>query len=292
MVSVAELALSNEYKPISTEKYVIPISCTIALDIYSSTKPCNLKIGSLQKGLIFVVHGVERAGEGTGFGFPVVMYGEETYFSGSATVYVKQNCTGTEFRKEFVMNRIVRNQLKHVHLENPQARTFIRVLTDLYQKNRRFRYLALKEIVVNMGVKSAFIETAAIGKIPVTYKINGSHIDVEADFRQLKKRNPNKIFILNEQSATFFPRYQDSNGAEFVGKNVGAWDDVTAESAWLTDLDGQIGYRLWNVDDCVFRRGRETMKKCLDWSGLDYEVYPKKQTLKYSIEIFEGTPQI
>lgn len=291
MVSVAELALSSEYKQISTEKYVIPISPTIALEVYSNTKPCNLKIGGLQKGLVLVVHGVERVGEGTGFGFPVVMYGKETYFSGSATVYVKQTPDSTIIRKEFFMDRIARNRLGHIHLENRQARTLIKLLTVFYQKNRRFRYLELKELVIKMGVQSTFVATPVIGKIPVTYTINSYHTDVEADFRQLKKQKPKKIFILNEQSATFFPRYADSNNASFVGKQVGAWENVTAESAWLTDLKGQIGYHLWNIEDCVLRRGRETMKNCLDWSGLDYEVDPKKQTLKYSIEILGGAPQ-
>ena len=290
MASVTENALSRDYERLNSEKYTIPISCSVALEVYSNTKPCNLKIGDLQKGLILVYDGVERVGEGTGFGFPVLIYAKETYFSGSAEVWVKQTHDSVKVRKEFVMDRIARNKVGNVHLENQQARGLIRVLTDLYQKNRRFRYLALKELIVNMGVKSTFLETASIGKVPVTYTISGGTINVEVDFRQLRKPNLKKIFVLNEQSACFFPMYTDTNGANLLGKQMGAWDNVNAESACLTDLRERIGYRLWNIDDCVLRRGRETMKNCLDWSGLDYEVSPRKEVLEYGIEIFGGEP--
>lgn len=290
MASVAELALSREYKRLNSEKTTIPISRSVALDVYSNTKPCNLKIGNLQKGLVFAYDGVERVGEGTGFGFPVLIYPKETYFSGSAEVWVKQTRRVIKIRKEFMMDRIARNKLGNVHLENQQARAFIRVLTDLYQKNRRFRYLALKELIVNMGVKASFVETTPIGKVIVTYTIIGCYIDVEIDFRQLRRTHLKKIFVLNEQSASFFPRYTDSNGKNFVDKQMGAWDIVKAESACLTDLRGQTGYRLWNIHDCVLRRGRETMKNCLDWSGLDYEVNPQKEVLNYKIEILGGKP--
>ena len=290
MASIAELALSREYERLNSEKYIIHISRSAALEIYSNTKPCNLKIGNLQKGLIFVHDGVERVGEGAGFGFPVLIYPEETYFSGSAEVWVKQTQGSTKIRKEFIMDRLARNKLGNVHLENQQARAFIKVLTDLYQKNRRFRYLALKELIVNTGVKSTFVGTASIGKVAVTYTISGYAIDVEVDFRQLRKPSPTKIFVLNEQSASFFAKYKDSNGANLLGKQMGAWDKVDAESACLTDLKERTGYRLRNINGCILRRGRETMKNCLDWSGLDYEVDPRKQVLQYGIEILGGEP--
>lgn len=287
MASVAELASSREYERLNFEKHIVPISRSIALEVYSNTKPCNLKISNLQKGLVLVYDGVERVGEGTGFGFPVLIYPKETYFSGSAEVWIKQTRGCTKIRKEFTMDRIARNKLGNIHLENKQARAFIRVLTDFYQKNRRFRYLALKELVVNTGVKATFVKTVPVGKVPVTYKITGYNIEVKVDFRLLKRR-PERIFLLNKQSANFFPRYTDSEGPNLVGKQIGAWDTVKAESACLTDLRGQIGFRLWNMDGCLLRRGRETMKNCLDWSGLDYEVDPKKQVLQYRIEIFGG----
>jgi hypothetical protein len=139
-------------------------------------------------------------------------------------------------------------------------------------------------------VQSTFVKTASIGKVPVTYTLRDRKIKVEIDFRHLLKKGLKKIFVLNEQSAIFFGRYADSKGANLIDKQMGAWDNVNAESACLTDLRGRIGYRLWNIDDCILRRGRETMKNCLDWSGLDYEVYPRKNVLEYGIEILGDEP--
>ena len=290
MASVPELALSIGYNRLNSEKHTVPISRSVALEVYSNTKPCNLKIGELQKGLIFVHNCVERVGEGTGFGLPVLIYPKETYFSGSSEVWVKQTQGSIKIRKEFAMDRIARNKLGNVRLENQQARAFIRGLTDLYQKSKRFRFLALKELIVNMGVQSIFMKTASIGKVPVTYTFSDRKIKVEIDFRHLLKKGLKKIFVLNEQSASFFGRYADSKGANLIDKQMGAWDTINAGSACLTDLRGRIGYRLWKIDSCILRRGRETMKNCLDWSGLDYEVSPRKEVLEYGIEIFGGEP--
>ena len=290
MASISELSPASQYYQLNSEKCTLSISGSVALEVYSNSKPYNLKIGKLQKGLIFVVDGVERVGEGTGFGFPILMYPKETYFSGSAEVWVRHTHGCIQVKKEFLMDRISRNMFGNVCLENPQARSFIRFLTDLYQKNRRCRYLSLKELIVNMGVKSTFIAASAIGKIPVTYTINGCNVDVEVDFRQIKKSSLKGIFVLNEQSAKHFLKYIDSDGTSLLDKQIGAWDVVDAESACLVDQTGQIGYRLWNIDGCILRRGRETMRDCLDWSGLDYEIESQRDVLNYRIEVLGGKP--
>ena len=290
MASAAELSLSEDYNLLPSEKHTIPISSSVALEVYSNTKPCNLKIGNLQKGLIFTYDRTEKVGEGTGFGFPVLIYPKETYFSSWAEVWMKKTSGSIKIKKEFIMDRIARNKFGNARLENQQARTVIRFLTDLYQKNKRFRFLAVKEIILNMGVQSTFVKTVSIGKLPVTYEITNCAVNVKVDFRQLRKKHPRKIFVLNEQSASFFRRYADSQGSVLVDGQIGAWDTIDADWACLTDLKGRVGFRLWNVDGCVFRRGRETMKNCLDWSGLDYDVDPNSKVFEYRIDLLGAEP--
>jgi hypothetical protein len=289
MHSTMQAASNDNYKPLKTEKYTVPLSNSIALKIYSNTKPYNLKIANLQKGLILVYGGKERVGEGTGFGFPVLIYPKETFFSGSSTVSVAQTTASIKIRKEFYMDRAARNKLGNVYLENQKARAFIRYLTDFYQKNRRFRYLSLKEFFVKMGVESAFVKTAAVGKVAVTYDINNCVINVKVDLHDLRKVSSKKVFVLNEQSASFFRKYSDAQQASLVDKQIGAWEDVSPEWACLTSVQGEVGYRLWKVDGSVLRRGRETMSNCLDWVGLDYEVDPDSEVFEYRIEILGGT---
>jgi len=73
--------------------------------------------------------------------------------------------------------------------------------------------------------------------------------------------------------------------ARLIDRQIGAWDIVDSDWACLTDLQGRVGYRLWGVKGSVLRRGRETMKNCLDWVGLDYEVNPHREVFEYRIEI-------
>jgi hypothetical protein len=285
MCSAAQLALSDDYQRLESEKCVISLSSSAALEVYSNTKPHNLKIANLQKGLVFVYDGLERVGEGTGFGFPVLVCPKETFFSGSSTVYVAQTADSIRIRKEFFMDRTARNKFRNVYLKNHEARAFIRYLTDLYQKKKHLRFLSLKEFFVNMGVESTFVKTTSIGKLPVTYDVSGYVIHVKVDFRHLKRAHPRKVFVLNEQSANFFRKYSDAHHARLIDRQIGAWDMVGSDWACLTDLQGRVGYRLWGVNGSVLRRGREIMKNCLDWVGLDYEVNPCREVFEYKIEI-------
>ncbi len=286
MPSATQLEQNDYREQIKTEKFTIPLSNSVALEVYSNQKPFNLKIASLQKGLIFIYKGVERIGEGTGFGFPALIYPKETYFSGSSTFSVKQTPNSIRIIKEFHMDRTARNKFRNINLENQKARAFIRHLADLYQKNRHLRFLSLKELIVNIGgIEATFIETTTIGKVSVTYDISGYFINVKVDFSHLKREQPQKIFVLNEQSASFFRKYSDAQHTSLIDEQIGAWDAVDSDWACLTNLQGKVGYRLWNGKGSVLRRGREIMKNCMDWAGLDYEVHPHRETFEYKIEI-------
>ena len=285
MHSTVQVASNENYKRLKSEKYAVSLSNSTALEVYSNTEPFILKIANLQKGLILVYNREKRVGEGTGFGCPVLIYPKETFFSGSSTVSVAQTTESIKIRKEFYMDRAARNKLGNVYLENQKARVFMRYLTDLYQKHRRFRFLSLKEFFVRMGVESTFVKTAAVGKVSVTYDINNCVINVKVDFHHLQKGRPKKVFVLNEQSASFFRKYSDAHHVSLVDKQIGAWEAVSSEWACLTHVQGQVGYRLWKVNGSVLRRGRETMENCLDWVGLDYEVDPESKIFEYKIEI-------
>jgi hypothetical protein len=143
------------------------------------------------------------------------------------------------------MDRMARNRLGNMQLENRQARAFIRYLCDLYQKNKRFRFLLLKEFIVNMGVEATFEETASIGKIPVTYGIHDNIVNVQVNLIRIERKHRKRVFILNEQSASHFRKHCDSKGTTLVDGQIGAWDNVDAEYAWFTDMQEQFGFRVW-----------------------------------------------
>jgi hypothetical protein len=259
----------------------------VSLRAYASTEPLNGKIADLQKGLILVIDGVEAVGEGTGFGLPVLVYSGETYFSGSSSVYVSQRPSGCIIRKEFTMDRVARNSFRNVTLENRAARTFITHLSDLYQKHRRFRLLTLKDLTRRISIGKAFLEAASMGRVIVTYTVDESCITVKADFKNLKKRGLEKIFMLNEQGSRLFRKYIDSRGTELTDDMIGAWDAVVGEWACLKTSRGELAFRLWRVEKSVLRRGQEFLQGSLDWVGLDYEIGRGNDVFEYAVDVLE-----
>jgi hypothetical protein len=247
-----------------------------------------LKIADLQKGLILVINRTEAIGEGTGFGFPVAIFSDETYFSGSSALYVSQRGGCCIIVKEFIMDVIARNSFRNVTLENRAARGFVGRLSDLYQEHPRFRLLILKGLTGRVNIGKAFLKAPSKGKVTVTYTIYKSRITVKADFKKLKRSGLHKIFMLNEQGTGVFRKYTDSSGKELWDGQIGAWDKTSGEWACLQSFKGEIGFRLWRMKNGVLRRGREFLKGSLDWVGLDYEVNPKSDAFQYVIDVLGG----
>lgn len=269
------------------EMYTFPVSSSASFRIYSSTEPHNWKIGDLHKGLILVHNDTETIGEGTGFGVPVLVYSDETYFSGSSKVDVSKGDGPCTVCKEFVMDRVNRNRFRNVTLENKIARRFFTRLADVYQRHPRFRFLTLKDLTGKMDVDTTFLKASSRGKVVVTYTMDGPSVMVKADFRGLDRKGLEKIFMLNEQGSRFFREYVDSEGAELMDTAIGAWDGLSAKWGCLKILNGEFGFRLWRVEDSVLRRGREFLEGSLDWVGLDYEVNPMMDVFGYRIEVLD-----
>lgn len=285
MSSTTPLPIRRNSELSKVDKYTISLSNSLALRIYSDTKPHNSHIADLQKGLILVHKGAETIGEGTGFGVPVLLYSDETYFSGSSQVCLSRQNDLKIIRKEFFMDKVSRKRIGRVKLENQRLRAILRYMAEVYQKHRHFRLLTLKNLPRSVGVHTSFVKTVPAGNVIVTYGISQNRIRVKTDLSFLKRENLQKIFMLNEQGSRFFRRYANSNDKKLVDKQMGAWETIEAEWASITDLKGKVGFRLWRTNDTVLRRGREFLKDCLDWIGLDYEINPKSTVFEYEIEI-------
>jgi hypothetical protein len=267
------------------DAHTIPFSDSVAIRAYSDTRPHVGKISDLQKGLVLVCDGTETVGEGTGFGFPVLAYSHETYFSGTSKVRVSRGDGYWLVVKEFTMDRIPRNRFRNVRLENRKARTLIDQLSRLYQEQPLFRFLTLKKLTKKMQIRTSFVPANPVGIVAVTYKIRQQDIRVKADFHNVEKPGLSRVFILNEQGSTFFHRYVDSEGTELIDEGIGAWDRVAGEWGSLNCLENAFGFRLWKQDHSILRRGREYVKDSLDWTGLDYELAPSRTRFDYKIEV-------
>jgi len=273
---------------LQADAHTISLSGSVFLRIYASTEPHNLKIADLQKGLIMVIDGAETVGEGTGFGLPVLLYSDETYFSGSSKLYVSQRGNSCVIVKEFIMDRIARNSFGSVNLENRAARSFIDRLSDLYQAHPRFRLLMLKGLTARVNIGKVFLKVPSRGKVTVIFSIDKSRITVRADFKKLERSGLQKVFMLNEQGAGFFRKYTDSLRTELWDDMIGAWDGAGGEWACLQTSGGEAGFRLWRVKNSILRRGREFLEGSLNWVGLDYEIRQKSDVFQYVIDVLDG----
>jgi hypothetical protein len=268
------------------------ISNSIALRIYSDTKPHNLKIEKLQKGLILLYKGVEVIGEGIGFGVPIVKYSDETVFSGSSSLRVSSAKNIVEIRKEFIMDLVTRDSFRNLKLENLRIRTLLECISTFYKKqyqnhvNLARPILLGRNLLFKFGVKSTFVKTTPKGAIVVTYKIDRNRIVVKLDISLLYRTNLGRIFILNEQGAHFFRTYSDSESLRLDDEQIGAWNDVISQSARISNEQDKIGFRLKNIEGTKLRRGRELIKGFLDWIGLDYELSAECTQFEYEIEVF------
>jgi hypothetical protein len=153
--------------------YAVSISNYVALRVYSDARPHNWKLAKLQKGLILVHNGTESVREGTGFGLPVIMCADETYFSGTSRAYLSQHYNRWVIRKVFMTDRIAGSKFRNATLENRTARAIFAYSAGLYQRHRNLRFLALKKLARALHVDTAFVEVVPLGKVIVTFTIHG-----------------------------------------------------------------------------------------------------------------------
>ena len=256
----------------------IPFPIQWPSEFIPDTKPQNMKIANLQKGLILLHKGAEVIGEGTGFGVPIAKYSDETVFSGSSSLHVRTMENTVEIRKEFIMDLVTRDTLRNLKLENPKIRTLLDCISTLYKKHYQShvhfaRFILLtRSLLFKFGVKSTFMKSTQKGAVIVTYIIDRNRILVKLDLSLLERTNLGKIFVLNEQGAHFFRTYSDSESLKLNDEEIGAWNEVTSQSAKITNESDKIGFSLKNIEGTKLRRGRELIKGSLDWIGLDYEL--------------------
>jgi hypothetical protein len=277
-----------------TSAHMHSVSDSVALGIHSDTKPHKMKIANLQKGLILLYKGIEVIGEGTGFGVPIAKYMNETVFSGSSSLHVRTSENIVEIQKKFVMDLVTRDTLRNLKLENSKIRTLLDYISTLYKKQYQSHVLFARSILLarsllfKFGIKSTFKRGTQKGVVVVKYTIEKNRVLVNIDFSLLERTNLGKIFVLNEQGAQFFRTYADSKSLRLNDEEIGAWNDVTSQSAKITNEQEKIGFCLKNIEGTKLRRGRELITGSLDWIGLDYELGAEYSNFEYEIEVLGG----
>ncbi|HEY9207355.1 MAG TPA: hypothetical protein VIO58_15700 [Candidatus Methanoperedens sp.] len=267
-----------------TEPITIRISDRVSLRLYPDSRPHNLEIADLQKGVVLMLDGKELIGEGAGFGAPVVRYDDATFFSTSARVYV---CEPKVIMKSFLMDSVSR---KRFGTGGPYVDQIYSILHRIFTWSYlRFKcrpiFNKIMEFRRTLGLRTEFVRVRSRGMVNITYTLSSS-MQIKVDLTGLDTRGCKEILILNEQDGDFFRRYFD--GEEVTGDRIEAWRQVNSEKASFSDVRGSLTFALAKINGSSLISGREHVKRCLSWSGLDYSLGPGTRDFTYTLEITDG----
>lgn len=289
MYSSLSSSMGDGFSLKKTKKYTVLLSNRIALRMYSDTQPRDTHISGIQKGLILIYKGTETIGEGTGFGAPILQYRNKTIFSKTSKLYIRKKNGKVTIHKKYLMDTTIQKRIRQVKLEKQKlavaTNQTIKHITKLYQKHKYLQFLSSERLLKKLGIHTDFIKTVPVGIIDVTYKIDRHQITIRADIGQIQRNDLQRVIITNEQGASFYTKYTDSNNLTLITRKIGAWQPVLANWATITDVQNKVGFQLYAQKRTTLRRGREYLRNCRNWIGLDYEINPKNVFFDYKIDI-------
>lgn len=281
-IGIQEL-YSNNHSPIT-----IPLTDRLSVRIYRDSRPHCMETASLQKGLVLMLDGQELIDEGLGFGVPVAKYSDKTYFSGSAEVSVKKNHDAYTLRKTYILDTISRKKLwRASYIDDGFYSSVRKSFAKLYltQKNMSPFFNTLMELRDITKIKTEFIKVQPRGAVTVNYEIQPSAVNISVDFSNLRLTGCEEVLVLNEQGSTTFEKYADTSGLKLLGREIGAWDAVTADGASMVNAKEEIAFSLRNLSGATLFRGWERTRNRFSWAGLSYSLPPNHGVFDYPIRL-------
>lgn len=263
------------------------ISKRIAIRAYKNAYPNFLEIASLQKGLILIFNDLLIVEEGIGFGVPVVKYNGSTYFSSSAKCSFEKVNSSCIIMKTFYLDSVARKSIRKTYINQSFYRAIRKTFESLYLSKKRLRnyFNLLMRLRQLIGVRTDFVKVKSKGSVTVKYELHENTIGVSVSLADLEPAANVEVLLLNEQGASFFELYLDTDGLRLLGDEIGAWEKVTAASASLTNRSKTLRFTLTQQGHATLYRGREKIKKRFSWSGLSYLLDQGVSDFKYCIAL-------
>jgi len=270
----------------------IPILAGLSLklsDLASSHN--NYPTARLQKGFLLLQDGQELAEEGVGFGVPVLKRGIQTIFPGQFELTARNKGPVQEVTAKFRMNLVekigrpgfgsvkgariytIKNSLAALIRHIPPLRG---VLTTASNALRRI-----------FGWETMFEEAKFCTYVELIYSIDRQSgiMNIEVDATGLPVDGITEVVVMNEQGARTFDLYRDAGGTLLREKEIGCWDEVTAEWASFISESHGLAFTLRPLNGARLFRGRELIGSRLAWSGFGYSFPPSLEKISYEIRI-------
>jgi hypothetical protein len=271
-------------------RYDLPLADGLSLSLGDAPGASDYPTGRLGKGLLLTDGGKELAGEGVGFGVPVLKRGLQTVFPGRVRPARVPATRGWGVRATFTMDLVER-------LSGPRGDTL--TSAPLYAAkdvlaavHRRFPALRRPLTAVSSGLRRAFgwrtayVATASAGTVTVTYAATSAgRVHVAVDLSALRTDGLTEAVVMNEQGAPAFDRYRDSDGAALSDGDIGEWQEVGAAEARFADSAAGVYFGVRRAPPARLYRGRELVGSRLAWAGFAYVLPPGVDRFEYDIEI-------
>ena len=245
----------------------------------------------LQKGLILLHDGQELAEEGVGFGVPVLKQGIRTIFPGHIELASQRRGSVWELTATFRLN--LEEKIAAPGRASVESKPLYVVKNSLAALIRRFpRLRGLLTAASNglrwmLGWETTFEDAGFCTTVKMIYTVASQtgKVDVEVDTSDLPTDSITEVVVMNEQGAHHFDRYLDSGGTSLGGKEIGCWDEVTAEEASFISSSHRVAFTLGRVKGARLFRGRELIGSRLAWSGFGYSFPPAVERFSYTVKI-------
>mgnify|MGYP001773880636 CR=1 FL=1 len=239
------------------------------------TPSCPLhEIDGVVRGLVPVLDGLALIGEGMGLGGVVGIFGKRTVFPLSA---VTHQISSGAISREIQLNGISLKYLSKACVDKPY-RKLKTLLSPLYLQSKVLRplYFMLMAGRTIMGVKSRYIRLKTYGTVHLTYRINGSEVEVAA--RRDTPKNM-RILVANELSGRLFT-YVRINGMK---KKLPPWMKLENRIVELVSPHLKLSMIINKPDNINSYAGREVLGSRLDWAGVSLEFPEEEDTLHYHL---------
>jgi hypothetical protein len=245
----------------------------------------------LQKGFLLLKGDQDLAEEGVGFGVPVLKRGIRTIFPGRIELATRTRGSIQEVTAKYTLN--LEEKIGKPGIQSVKSKQVYAIKNFLAATIRRIPWLrgvlttfsnTLRRI---FGWETTFEEAGFCAYVEIIYTIESSSgiMYVEVDTTDLSMDGITEVVVMNEQGACAFDLYRDSGGILLRGKQIGCWDEVTAEWASFVSQSHGLAFTLRQLDGGKIFRGREQIGSRLSWSGFGYSFPTDRAKICYAIRI-------
>jgi hypothetical protein len=134
-----------------------------------------------------------------------------------------------------------------------------------------------------LGVTTQFPLVTSRGQVSISYNCSRDKVEISADISGLETKDCKEVLLLNEQGASIFRKFTDSEGRKFFDTAISGWSKVLAKDATFFDIHNRVSFSLENKEGATMYYGREQIKDRFSWSGITYSFSPTEKRFEYSL---------